>query len=91
MNDILTTSTLIVIGTESCVQCTATVRALKAKGIDHVKIDASDLTPAETEQLRAKLPAGEKPQLPVVITPDQMWAGFRPDLIDALIVPKGGL
>lgn len=90
MNTDTTTSALIVIGTESCVQCNATIRDLKAKGIAHVKVDASDLTSAELDELRARTHAGEKLQLPVVITPTQIWTGFRPDLIDTLTAPKEG-
>lgn len=90
MNTDTTTSTLIVIGTESCVQCNATIRDLEAKGIDHVKVDASTLPTAELDELRAKTHAGQKLQLPVVITPTQIWTGFRPDLIETLTAPKEG-
>lgn len=90
MNTNSTTSTPIVIGTDSCGQCIATVRDLEAKGIDHVKVDASDLTTTETEALRARLPASNKLQLPVVVTPDRIWNGFRPDLIATLAAPKEG-
>ena len=63
----------------SCVQCTATYRALDSKGIEYDVLDLS-ADPAALEQVKA---LGYL-QAPVVITDEDHWAGFRPDKIDEL-------
>jgi len=63
----------------SCVQCTATYRALDAKGIEY---DVIDLSQDEAALEEAK--ALGYLQAPVVITDEDHWAGFRPDKIDEL-------
>lgn len=63
----------------SCVQCTATYRALDAKGIDYDVVDLSE-DAAALEQVKS---LGYL-QAPVVITDEDHWSGFRPDKIDEL-------
>jgi glutaredoxin-like protein NrdH len=54
----------------SCVQCTATYRALDNKGIEYEVLD--------TVKALGYL------QAPVVIADDDHWSGFRPDKIAGL-------
>lgn len=63
----------------ACVQCTATTRALSAKGIS---FDVIDLTEDDEAMMRVT-ELGYR-QAPVVMTKDDHWAGFRPDKIAAL-------
>lgn len=68
-----------VLSKPSCVQCTATYRKLDSEGIKYVVRDMS-------EDLEAVALAKELGylQAPVVISGDQHWSGFRPDLISQL-------
>lgn len=60
----------------SCVQCTATYRALDSKGIEYKVLDLSeDETALQTVKELGYL------QAPVVVTADEHWSGFRPDKI----------
>lgn len=63
----------------TCVQCTATTRALDRQGIDYTVVDISE--DAQAFALVSEL--GYR-QVPVVIAGEQHWAGFRPDMISAL-------
>ncbi|MCB5411178.1 glutaredoxin-like protein NrdH [Pseudogemmobacter faecipullorum] len=63
----------------ACVQCTATTRALDAKGITYSVIDLT-----EDELAMEKVMAMGYRQAPVVIAGDDHWAGFRPDMIGRL-------
>lgn len=63
----------------ACVQCTATTRALDARGIAY---DVVDLTIDATAM--AKVTALGYRQAPVVVAGDAHWAGFRPDMIGRL-------
>lgn len=64
----------------SCVQCTATYRALDSKGIAYVMVDLTE-TPDALETVKG---FGYL-QAPVVVTGESHWSGFRPDLIQGLI------
>lgn len=65
----------------SCVQCTATFRALDSKGIKYEIKDMSE----DPEALALAKELGYL-QAPVVIAPSgESWSGFRPDLIGQLI------
>jgi len=64
----------------SCVQCTATYRALDNKGIAYKIVDISQ-DEAAYEQVRALGYA----QVPVVVAGEYNWAGFRPDMINQLV------
>ena len=63
----------------SCVQCTATYRALDSKGIEYNVLDLSE-DPSALEQVKS---LGYL-QAPVVVTDEDHWSGFRPDKIDEL-------
>ncbi|MFZ4893919.1 glutaredoxin-like protein NrdH [Plantibacter sp. Mn2098] len=63
----------------SCVQCTATYRALDKKGIEYNVLDLS-VDEGALEQVKA---LGYL-QAPVVITEEDHWSGFRPDKIEEL-------
>lgn len=63
----------------SCVQCTATYRALDSKGITYNIVDVSeDLAALELVKSLGYL------QAPVVVTDTDHWSGFQPDKIDEL-------
>lgn len=63
----------------SCVQCTATYRALDKQGIEYEIFDVSvDEKALETVKELGYL------QAPVVVTEDDSWSGFRPDKINTL-------
>lgn len=63
----------------ACVQCTATTRALEARGLDYEVIDLTqdDAAMSHVSELGYR-------QVPVVISGKDHWAGFRPDLIGQL-------
>ena len=63
----------------ACVQCTATTRALEARGID---FDLIDLT--EDAQAMEMVQGLGYRQAPVVVAGEAHWAGFRPDMISQL-------
>jgi glutaredoxin-like protein NrdH len=63
----------------SCVQCTATYRALDNKGIEYEVHDVST-DEAALEHVKS---LGYM-QAPVVVTDDDHWSGFRPDKIAPL-------
>ena len=63
----------------ACVQCTATTRALAARGL---AFDLIDLT--EDVAALARVTELGYRQVPVVMAGDDHWAGFRPDKISAL-------
>ena len=63
----------------SCVQCSASYRALDSKGIDYQVVDMSQ----DTDALERVKALGYL-QAPVVITDEDHWSGFRPDKIDEL-------
>lgn len=72
--------TITVYSKPACVQCTATTRALEARGIDYQVIDLTqdDAAFAHVSELGYR-------QVPVVVAGDDHWAGFRPDLIGRLV------
>lgn len=63
----------------SCVQCTATYRALDKQGIEYEVFDVS----ADEKALAAVKELGYL-QAPVVVTDSEHWSGFRPDKINEL-------
>lgn len=70
---------LTVYSKPSCVQCTATYRALDAKGIEYEVVDLTT-NPAALEYVMEELGYFAAP---VVVASDQdHWSGFRPDLIE---------
>ena len=62
-----------------CVQCTATEKALRAKGISFEMVDVT----LDNSAVRKVQSLGYR-QLPVVSVGGQHWSGFRPDKISTL-------
>ncbi|WP_294923227.1 glutaredoxin-like protein NrdH [uncultured Paracoccus sp.] len=71
--------TITVYSKPACVQCTATTRALDARGLNY---DVIDLT-QDDAAMEIVTQLGYR-QAPVVIAGENHWAGFRPDLIGSL-------
>lgn len=69
----------IVYSKPSCVQCTATKRALDKRGVEYTEVDISQ--DSDAYDLVATL--GYR-QVPVVVAGDNHWSGFQPDMIEAL-------
>lgn len=63
----------------ACVQCTATTRALDARGLDYQIIDLTQ----DVEAMEMVMSLGYR-QAPVVVAGEAHWAGFRPDMIGRL-------
>jgi len=70
---------IIVYSKPACVQCTATTRALDAKGVAY---DVIDLT-QDDDAMSTVTELGYR-QVPVVVSGDAHWSGFRPDMIAQL-------
>ncbi|OOY24981.1 NrdH-redoxin [Thioclava sediminum] len=71
--------TITVYSKPACVQCTATTRALDAKGISYDVIDLTE----DAAAMEMVQDLGYR-QAPVVIANEDHWAGFRPDMINRL-------
>lgn len=74
----MSTAPITVYSKPACVQCTATYRALDKLGLDYEVVDL-----AEDEQALLDLMARGYQQAPVVVDGEDVWTGFRPDLIKA--------
>lgn len=70
--------TITVYSKPSCVQCTATYRALDRAGLEYAVVDMS----LDDRALNQVLELGYQ-SAPVVFADDEHWAGFRPDKIKA--------
>ncbi len=71
--------TITVYSKPACVQCTATTRALEAKGLSFEVIDLTE----DADAMEMVVSLGYR-QAPVVVAGDAHWAGFRPDMIGRL-------
>ncbi|WP_108258228.1 glutaredoxin-like protein NrdH [Mangrovicoccus ximenensis] len=71
--------TVTVYSKPACVQCTATTRALDAKGIAYALVDLTE----DAAALQRVTGLGYR-QAPVVIAGEDHWSGFRPDRIAGL-------
>ena len=71
--------TITVYSKPACVQCTATTRALDARGLPYEVVDLTE----DTGAMERVQELGYR-QAPVVIAGDDHWAGFRPDMIGRL-------
>jgi glutaredoxin-like protein NrdH len=69
----------------ACPQCTATLRHLDARGIEFAKVDIRDVESAR-EYVTDELGYTQAPVVVVDDEPENHWYGFRPDLIDRLII-----
>ena len=76
---------IIIYTRNDCVQCHATKRAMESRGLSFELINL-DEQPDAIDALREQ---GFR-QLPVVMTGDTSWSGFRPDMINRLR-PTDGL
>ncbi|TYB89447.1 glutaredoxin-like protein NrdH [Oceaniovalibus sp. ACAM 378] len=72
--------TITVYSKPSCVQCTATTRALDMRGLNYRVIDLT----MDAEAMQEVSDMGYR-QVPVVVAGDAHWAGFRPDMIGQLV------
>jgi glutaredoxin-like protein NrdH len=63
----------------ACVQCTATTRALDARGLNYTVIDLTE----DAAAMAFVAGLGYR-QAPVVLSGEAHWAGFRPDMIGRL-------
>ena len=71
--------TITVYSKPACVQCTATTRALEARGLPYELIDLTE----DAGAMEMVQGMGYR-QAPVVIAGEDHWAGFRPDMIGRL-------
>lgn len=63
----------------ACIQCVATYRALDQRGISYDVVDISE----DADALNVVRGLGYM-QVPVIMTSDDHWSGFRPDKINTL-------
>lgn len=71
--------TITVYSKPSCVQCTATYRALDKLGHEYTVVDIS-----EDADARDYVMSLGHLQAPVVVAGGENWSGYRPDRIKAL-------
>ncbi len=71
--------TITVYSKPACVQCTATTRALDARGVSYEIIDLTQ----DAAAMELVQGLGYR-QAPVVMAGEEHWAGFRPDMIGRL-------
>ena len=71
--------TITVYSKPACVQCTATTRALEARGLAYPLIDLTE----DDAAMEMVTSLGYR-QAPVVVAGEAHWAGFRPDMIGSL-------
>ncbi len=70
----------------SCVQCTATMRALKKHDLEFTEVDLT-----EDADALATVKALGYQQAPVIFADGDHWAGYRPDKIKALVPTQVGV
>lgn len=71
--------TITVYSKHACVQCTATTRALDARGLAYSLVDLTE----DAAAMQRVAALGYR-QAPVVVAGEMHWAGFRPDMIGRL-------
>jgi glutaredoxin-like protein NrdH len=71
--------TITVYSKPSCVQCSATYRALDKAGHDYTVVDIS-----EDADARDYVMSLGHLQAPVVVAGGEHWSGYRPDRISAI-------
>lgn len=69
-----------------CVQCEATMRQLVDRGVAFTAVDLSQ----DEAALQLVTGAGYRTAPVVAVNGQIAWAGFRPDLIDALATGEAG-
>jgi len=70
---------LTVYSKPACVQCTMTYRVLDKKGIEYTTVDITT-NPAALAYITEELGYSAAPV--VVVSDEDHWSGFRPDLIE---------
>lgn len=75
-------SRLVIYGRANCPQCHATVRKAKALGLPYRYVDL-----AEDRDAECRLQLEGHRTLPVVEAGDAVWNGFRPDRLEAMVMP----
>ncbi|MDO4665537.1 MAG: glutaredoxin-like protein NrdH [Actinomycetaceae bacterium] len=76
--------TVTVFSKPMCVQCDATKRALKRKGVPFSEVDLTKDADA-LEQVKSL----GYVQAPVVMAGQDHWSGYRPDKIKAVVAAMG--
>ncbi|WP_392433623.1 glutaredoxin-like protein NrdH [Yersinia sp. HM-2024] len=71
---------IIIYSKPDCVQCNATYRAFDKQGIAYQVVDLTE----DSQALNHIKSLGYQ-QVPVIISGDDHWSGFRPDKISALV------
>ncbi len=71
--------TITIYSKPACVQCSATTRALDAKGIHYRLVDVT----SDSAAYEYIVGLGYR-QAPVVVDGDDHWSGFRPDKISRI-------
>lgn len=71
---------IVVYSKPACVQCTATYRAMDQRGIAYSVVDIS-----KDEQALSMVRSMGYLQVPVIVTENDHWSGFRPDKINMLV------
>lgn len=71
---------IVIYSKPACVQCTATYRALDQRGISYSVVDIS-----KDEQALSMVRSMGYLQVPVIVTENDHWSGFRPDKINTLV------
>lgn len=69
-----------VFGKPGCVQCEYTEKRLTAEGVPFKTVDVM-----ADDDGYSRVQASGKTQLPMVIAGEDVWHGFRPDKIKALV------
>ncbi|TCD54086.1 glutaredoxin-like protein NrdH [Alloscardovia theropitheci] len=59
-----------------CVQCNATKRQLAKLGVEYTEINLE-----QDQQALERFKAAGFVQAPIVVTDDETWSGYRPDLL----------
>lgn len=78
--------TITVYSKPSCVQCTATYKALDKAGLAYDVVDIS-----QDDAARDYVMALGYLQAPVVVVGDDHWSGFRPGRIESITTKEGAL
>lgn len=75
-----TASQITVYSAPSCMQCTATTRTLDKMGVAYDVVDIS-----QDDASREAVKALGYSQAPVVVSGEDHWSGFRPDLLQSSV------
>lgn len=65
---------------EKCPQCLFTKKKLDSLGVEYVTLDVEKSAEAMAELKEMGFSA-----LPVVVTPEKTWTGFKPELLSKIV------